>query len=43
MKEIEMMQRYSNQIKCEGLVIKDSNSEYDASGTRSSKWVKLKN
>lgn len=24
-------------------MIKDSNSEYDASGTRSSKWVKLKN
>ena len=40
---MELMQKYAVEIKCEGLVINESNSEYDGSGTRSSKWVKLKN
>lgn len=37
------MQKYSEQINCEGLVIKDSNSNYSTTGTRSSDWIKLKN
>ena len=41
--QIKELQDYSSRINCEGLVIKDANSTYDTSGTRSAQWIKLKN
>jgi DNA ligase-1 len=41
--EIEKLQKYSESINCEGLVIKAAGSRYNTTGTRSSEWVKLKN
>ena len=41
--DIKALQKYSEEINCEGLVLKSSESKYDVSGTRTSEWVKLKN
>jgi ATP-dependent DNA ligase len=40
---IKEMQKYASDINCEGLVLKLSSSFYETKGTRSGRWLKLKN